>query len=41
VNPGPPADHVALFDEAQRAWNLEQATTFMRQKKSRPDFHQS
>ena len=37
----PPAEHVALFDEAQRAWNLEQTVKFMRQKKGRPDFHAS
>jgi hypothetical protein len=32
-DPAPPVDHVALFDEAQRAWNREQTTKFMRQKK--------
>ena len=37
----PPVDHVALFDEAQRAWNLEQTSKFMRQKKNRPDFNKS
>ncbi len=36
-----PTDHVALFDEAQRAWNLEQTSKFMRQKKNRPNFNQS
>jgi len=36
-----PIEHVALFDEAQRAWNLEQTSKFMRQKKSKPDFNQS
>jgi hypothetical protein len=34
----PPHEHVALFDEAQRAWNRDQTEKFMRQKKSRPDF---
>ena len=34
----PPIEHVALFDEAQRAWNLTQTSKFMRQKKGRPDF---
>lgn len=29
----PPVDHVALFDEAQRAWNLDQTASFMRRKK--------
>lgn len=36
-----PVEHVALFDEAQRAWNLEQTSKFMRQKKGQPDFNQS
>ncbi len=40
-DPTPPVDHVALFDEAQRAWNLDQTSKFMRQKKGQPDFHQS
>jgi hypothetical protein len=34
----PPLEHVALFDEAQRAWDLEQTANFMRRKKSVPDF---
>src|SRR5699024_2026360 len=37
----PPIEHVALFDEAQRAWNLRQTTNFMRQKKGISDFGQS
>jgi hypothetical protein len=37
----PPIEHVALFDEAQRAWNKEQTSKFMRQKKKRPNFDQS
>src|SRR5262245_2218858 len=37
----PPAEHVALFDEAQRAWNREQTTSFMRRKKKRADFNHS
>jgi hypothetical protein len=41
VDDRPPADHVALFDEAQRAWNVEQTSNFMRRKKNRPDFNQS
>lgn len=40
-DPNPPVDHVALFDEAQRAWNLAQTTTFMRQKKGEANFCQS
>ena len=37
----PPIEHVALFDEAQRAWTLEQTAKFMREKKGRPDFDMS
>ena len=37
----PPLEHVALFDEAQRAWNLEQTVNFMRRKKGKPNFNQS
>jgi DUF2075 family protein len=37
----PPIEHVALFDEAQRAWTLEQTASFMRQKKGKPNFNQS
>lgn len=37
----PPAEHVAIFDEAQRAWTLEQTASFMRRKKNIPDFAQS
>ena len=40
-DPAPPVDRIALFDEAQRAWNLNQTATFMRQKKNLPEFHQS
>lgn len=40
-DPAPPVDHVALFDEAQRAWNREQTTKFMRQKKGQVSFDQS
>lgn len=34
----PPVDHVAIFDEAQRAWNQQQTAAFMRRKKGVPDF---
>jgi hypothetical protein len=37
----PPLEHVALFDEAQRAWNREQTASFMRRKKKRSDFDRS
>lgn len=36
-----PFDHIAIFDEAQRAWNLEQTVNFMSRKKGIPDFHMS
>jgi predicted metalloenzyme YecM len=36
-----PIEHVALFDEAQRAWNLEQTSSFMSRKKNRHNFKQS
>lgn len=36
-----PLEHVALFDEAQRAWDLQQTTNFMRRKKNKPNFNQS
>src|SRR5882724_4423021 len=41
VDEGPPVEHVALFDEAQRAWNLHQTASFMLRKKSTPNFNQS
>lgn len=34
----PPVDHVAIFDEAQRAWNLTQTKNFMSRKKKIQDF---
>lgn len=37
-NPEAPYDHVAIFDEAQRAWNKEQTIKFMKQKKGIHDF---
>lgn len=33
-----PVDHVAIFDEAQRAWDHEQTASFMKRKKSVPNF---
>jgi hypothetical protein len=33
-----PFDHVAIFDEAQRAWDLPQTVDFMKRKKNQPDF---
>ena len=37
----PPIEHIALFDEAQRAWNVEQTSNFMRRKKKKPNFNYS
>lgn len=37
----PPIEHVALFDEAQRAWNKEQTAAFMRRKKKVANFDKS
>jgi hypothetical protein len=36
-----PVEHVALFDEAQRAWSLEQTSKFMRQQKGLATFQVS
>lgn len=36
-----PIEHVAIFDEAQRAWNLEQTSSFMLRKKNTPNFNLS
>ena len=37
----PPPERVALFDEAQRAWNLAKTADFMKRKKKRPGFDKS
>lgn len=37
----PPSDHIAVFDEAQRAWNVEQTARFMQRKRGLPNFCQS
>ena len=36
-----PVEHVALFDEAQRAWTLEQTSKFMSRRKNVSDFGMS
>ena len=41
ANGNPPAEHVVIFDEAQRAWNLTQTANFMARKKGYPGFAQS
>ncbi len=40
-DPNPPFEHVAIFDEAQRAWDLQQTANFMKRKKNIPDFSKS
>lgn len=37
----PPVEHVAVFDEAQRAWDLKQTMSFMKRKKGNPNFNRS
>jgi hypothetical protein len=37
----PPIEHVALFDEAQRAWDVAQQTNFMKRKRRTPNFNKS
>ena len=41
IDPGPPDDHVVIFDEAQRAWNQKKAADFMLRRKKRPGFSMS
>jgi len=41
IDTGPPDEHVAIFDEAQRAWTLQQTANFMLRRKKRPGFSQS
>ncbi len=41
IDPKAPTEHVVIFDEAQRAWNLRQTANFMARKKKRPGFSQS
>jgi len=41
ADPKPPYEHVAIFDEAQRAWDLKQTANFMLRKKKQPNFCQS
>ncbi len=36
-----PFDHIAIFDEAQRAWNKQQTSFFMRRKRRIADFDKS
>jgi hypothetical protein len=36
-----PDDHVVIFDEAQRAWDLAKTADFMKRRKGRPGFDRS
>lgn len=40
-DPSPPPEHVAIFDEAQRAWNHAKTADFMQRKKGLPGFKMS
>jgi len=41
LDPKAPPDHVVIFDEAQRAWDLEKTADFMRRRKKRAGFNMS
>jgi hypothetical protein len=41
VDARPPVEHVVIFDEAQRAWNLKKTADFMQRRKKRAGFAQS
>ena len=41
IDTSPPDDRVVIFDEAQRAWNARQASSFMRRRKNVPNFNAS
>lgn len=40
-DPNPPVDHVAIFDEAQRAWTKKQTISFMKRRKGIDNFNSS
>jgi hypothetical protein len=40
-DPNAPIEHVALFDEAQRAWSLNQTANFMKRRRNTPNFNKS
>jgi hypothetical protein len=41
TNPEPPTERVVVFDEAQRAWDRDHTSKFMRQKRDHIDFNES
>ena len=40
-DPKPPVERVVVFDEAQRAWDRDQTSSFMKKKRGQLDFDQS
>jgi hypothetical protein len=40
-DPKAPPEHIVIFDEAQRAWDQDQASKFMQAKRGQPDFSKS
>lgn len=41
ASPNPPIEKVVIFDEAQRAWNKEQTSSFMKRKRGQDNFSMS
>ena len=41
LDPEAPPDHVVIFDEAQRAWNLQKTADFMKRRKKQSGFNMS
>lgn len=41
THPAAPANHVVIFDEAQRAWNHQKTAAFMKKRKGRENFSDS
>ncbi|MBV7299035.1 DUF2075 domain-containing protein [Enterovibrio paralichthyis] len=41
LNGSTPPEKVAIFDEAQRAWDATQASAFMQRKRNQPNFNKS
>lgn len=39
IDTTPPFEHVTIFDEAQRAWDITQTSNFMKRKKNVADFN--
>ncbi len=41
IDQTPPFEHVVMFDEAQRAWDLQETASFMKRRKRIPNFSES